>query len=88
MLKTLLNLLWRRNPVTRIVYSQAPTGMKIIGLSLVLLLAGAVPFALYWLWQPQEIPYWTGIVFAGTASLAHMGFVVGLIYLIWDMFRR
>lgn len=88
MLKKLLNYLWRRNPVTRIIYSRAHIGLKIIALSLVLLLLGVFPFLLCWLWQPQQIPYWSGLLFAASAGLAHVGFVVGLLLLIREMFRQ
>ncbi len=88
MFKALLNFLWRRNPVTRIVYSRAHIGLKIIALSLVLILLGAIPFLGCWIWQPEQIPYWTAVVFAGSAGIAHVGFVLGLLLLIREMFRQ
>lgn len=86
-IKNILDYCWRRNPVTRIVYSRAHPGLKIIALSLVLVLLSSLPVLACWLMPAASIPYWAALVFAAGAAVAHIGFVVGLAWLIVQMFR-
>ena len=85
----LLNFLWRHNPVTRIVYSEAHKGLKIIGLSLVLVLVSAAPVFIAMLVNPAvSPPHGLSLLFAIGALVAHAGFIVGLLWLLRDHFFR
>ncbi|WP_339615288.1 hypothetical protein [uncultured Gilvimarinus sp.] len=88
-LKRGANYLWRRNPITRVVYARADRGLKIIALSLMLVLATALPYAaavtLGWLTNARTELAW---LFALGAAVAHVGFVVGLWLLIYDRLWR
>lgn len=75
------------NPVAAILRSNALPGVKIIALSLLLLFVTALPYMLYVLVAPEGIYLQAlGIVFGIGALAAHMGFVGGLVWLIWDSF--
>src|SRR5690625_3712850 len=76
---------WLRNPVTAILQSNALPGLKIIALSLLLLFVTALPYMLYVL-VVTDGPYLQalGVVFGIGALAAHMGFIVGLSWLIWN----
>ena len=78
---------WLRNPVTAILQSNALPGLKIIALSLLLLFVTALPYMLYVL-VVTDGPYLQalGVVFGIGALAAHMGFIVGLSWLIWNSF--
>lgn len=76
-----------KNPVTAILRSKALPGLKIIALSLLLLLVTTVPYMLYALVVPEGIHlHMLGVVFGVGALAAHMGFIVGLSWLIWESF--
>lgn len=76
-----------KNPVTAILHSSALPGLKIIALSLLLLFATALPYMLYVLIAPEGAYLQAlGIVFGIGALAAHMGFIVGLLWLIWNSF--
>ncbi len=75
------------NPVTRILRSKAPRGLKIIALSLVLLFATALPVMAYIVFGPEDgNPVWLGRLFAVGALIAHFGFIGGLLLLMKDTY--
>ncbi|WP_049721562.1 hypothetical protein [Gilvimarinus polysaccharolyticus] len=84
-LKRAANYLWQRNPITRVVYARADRGLKIIALSLILVFVSVLPYALAVLFDcavsARVQLVW---LFAIGAALAHVGFVVGLVLLIYD----
>ncbi|WP_020209732.1 hypothetical protein [Gilvimarinus chinensis] len=89
MLKRSLNILWRNNPVTRIVYARAEKEIKLIALSLLLVLLSALPLVInnvFGLVQPT--PKFLVYLFAGGALLAHVGFLVGLSAMICKNYFR
>ncbi|HEY7886566.1 MAG TPA: hypothetical protein VIC08_16575 [Cellvibrionaceae bacterium] len=89
MFKTMLEWLWRRNPVTRIIYSRAPVGLKLVALSLVLVFISAAPVFIFWLINPAaDLPWAAAWFFALGTGLAHIGFVVGLVLLIVAVYRK
>jgi len=78
-----------KNPITAIARSEASRGLKLIAYSLVLVFATSLPFMLAVLLGPEDAnPVFLGMVFAGGALLAHLGFLVGLLMLIWDHYFR
>lgn len=78
-----------KNPVTAILRSNSPRGIKIIALSLLLVLVCAAPLMLYVFLGPEDgNPVGLGLLFAGGALVAHIGFTVGLVLLIWDVFIK
>jgi hypothetical protein len=78
-----------KNPITYILRSNSPRGIKIIALSLLLVLACAAPIMLYVFFGPEDgNPVGLGLLFAGGALIAHVGFTVGLLLLIWDVFIK
>lgn len=78
-----------KNPITAIARSEASRGLKLIAYSLLLVFATSLPFMLYVLLGPADAnPVVLGMVFAGGALLAHLGFLVGLLMLIWDHYFR
>lgn len=78
---------WFKNPVAAIMRSNALPGLKIIALSLLLLFATALPYMLYVLVAPEGTYLQAlGVVFGIGALAAHMGFIVGLLWLIWNSF--
>jgi Ca2+/Na+ antiporter len=83
--KRALNYLWQRNPVTRVLYARADRGLKIIALSLMVVLATALPYGITasfgWAASHQAKLAW---LFAVGAAIAHVGFVLGLALLIYD----
>lgn len=73
------------NPIARIINSQSPRGIKVIALSLLVVLLSAAPIMLYIYFGPADAnPVGLGFLFAAGAMLGHLGFVVGLLLLIWD----
>lgn len=78
-----------KNPITAIWYSDASRGLKIIAYSLVLVFASAAPFMGYVLLGPEDSnPVNLGLLFAVGALIAHVGFFVGLMLLIWDHYLK
>ncbi|MGB3608825.1 MAG: hypothetical protein WA987_00510 [Cellvibrio sp.] len=82
-------MLMLKNPITAILRSQSPRGIKVIALSLFLVLACAAPMMLYVVFGPEDgNPVGLGFLFAGGALIAHVGFTIGLLLLIWDTFIK
>lgn len=76
-----------RNPITYILRSDATRGIKVIALSLLLVLTSAAPLMLcVFFGSDDDIPIGLAWLFAIGALLGHVGFAVGLILSIWDMF--
>lgn len=75
------------NPVTKILQSNSQRGIKVIALSLLLVVVSAAPIMLYILLGPADgNPIGLGLLFAVGALVAHVGFVVGILLLLWDNF--
>ncbi len=75
------------NPIRAVLRSQSPRGIKIIALSLMLVLVCAAPVMLYSLFNPETGgALWMGWLFALGAVVAHIGFFVGIVLVIWDMY--
>lgn len=75
------------NPIRAVMRSNSPRGIKVIALSLMLVLACAMPIMLYSLIGPDDGgPVALGWLFAGGAMLAHIGFLVGILLVIWDLY--
>lgn len=75
------------NPVTKILQSNSQRGIKVIALSLLLVFVSAAPIMLYILLGPADgNPIGLGLLFAVGALVAHVGFVVGILLLLWDNF--
>lgn len=79
------NSMW--NPIRAVLVSNSSRGIKIIALSLMLVLVCAAPIMLYIALGPEDgNPVLLGWLFAGGAMIAHVGFFVGIVLLIWDMY--
>ncbi len=75
------------NPVRAILRSNSLRGIKVIALSLMLVLVCAAPIMLYSFFVPDSGgPLWLGWLFAVGAVLAHVGFLVGILLIIWDLY--
>lgn len=75
------------NPIRAILHSKSPRGIKIIALSLLLVLVCAAPIMLYSYFGPEQgNPVALSWVFALGAVAAHIGFLVGMFLLIWDIY--
>lgn len=75
------------NPVTKILQSNSQRGIKVIALSLLLVFVSAAPIMLYILLGPADgNPIGLGLLFAVGALVAHVGFVLGILLLLWDNF--
>lgn len=75
------------NPVRAVLSSKSMRGIKVIALSLMLVLICAAPIMLYSLFGPADgNPILLGWLFAGGAMLAHIGFFVGIVLIIWDVY--
>lgn len=78
-----------KNPITYILHSDATRGIKVIALSLLLVLTSAAPLMLFvFLGLRDDTPIVLAWLFALGALLGHVGFAVGLILSIWDMFVK
>ena len=75
-----------RNPVRIICQSQSPRGVKVIALSLLLVLTCAAPFMIYSLLVPGDDAIFLSWLLAGGAVVGHMGFLVGMVLLILDLY--
>lgn len=74
------------NPIRMVLHSKSPRGIKIIALSLMLVLTSAAPIMLYSLFGPDDGgPVLLGWLFAVGAVLAHVGFLIGILLVIWDL---
>lgn len=75
-----------KNPITYILRSNSTRGIKVIALSLLLVLASALPLMLYIFLGPEDgNPVALGWLFAAGAMIGHLGFALGLIMLLWDI---
>lgn len=75
------------NPVTKILSSHSQRGIKVIALSLLLVFVSAAPIMLYILLGPPEgNPVGLGLLFAAGTLVGHLGFVIGILLLLWDNF--
>lgn len=78
-----------KNPITAIWVSEASLGLKLIAYSLVVVFATSLPLIAYVIFGPSDgNPVGLGLLFAGGAMVAHVGFFVGLLMLIWDHYFR
>ncbi|ROQ20082.1 hypothetical protein EDC38_0676 [Marinimicrobium koreense] len=78
-----------KNPITAIWRSDASRGLKIIAYSLLLVFVTSLPLIAYVIFGPSDgNPIGLGLLFAGGAMVAHVGFFVGLLMLIWDHYFR
>lgn len=79
------NRMW--NPVRAVLNSKSLRGVKIIALSLMLVLVCAAPIMLYSVFGPADgNPVALSWLFAVGAMLAHVGFLIGILLVIWDMY--
>lgn len=77
------------NPFVAIWRSDASRGLKVIAYSLLLVFVTSLPFIAYVIFGPSGgNPVRLGLLFAGGAMIAHVGFFVGLLMLIWDHYFR
>lgn len=75
------------NPVRTVLRSNSLRGVKLIALSLMLVIVCALPVMIYTLWSPEEGgPLVLGWLFAVGALIAHLGFLIGILLIIWDMY--
>jgi hypothetical protein len=75
------------NPIRIVMRSSSPRGVKIIALSLILVLLCAMPIMLYSVFGPDDGgPVLLGWLFAAGAMIAHIGFLVGILLIIWDVY--
>lgn len=73
------------NPIRYILRSDSPRGIKVIALSLLVVLVSAAPIMLYILFGPADgNPIGLGFLFAAGALVGHVGFILGMLLLIWD----
>mgnify|MGYP001627665987 CR=1 FL=1 len=74
------------NPIRAVMRSSSLRGIKLIALSLMLVLVSAAPIMLYSLVNPEDGgPLWMGWLFAAGAVFAHIGFLIGILLVIWDL---
>lgn len=75
------------DPIRAIVRSKSPRGVKVIALSLLLVLVCAAPIMLYSFFTAGQgnsvVLSW---LFAIGAIAAHLGFLIGMLLIIWDMY--
>jgi hypothetical protein len=75
------------NPIRSVLRSQSPRGVKLIALSLMLVISSALPFMVYSLFgDVNQTPGFLSWIFALGALVAHLGFFIGVLLLIWDMY--
>lgn len=75
------------NPITKILRSTSQRGIKVIALSLLLVFVSAAPIMLYIVFGPEDgNPVGLGLLFAAGAFIGHIGFVIGILLLLWDNF--
>ncbi|QEI12600.1 hypothetical protein [Cellvibrio japonicus] len=73
------------NPISYILRSNSPRGIKVIALSLLVVLVSAAPIMFYIVLGPEDgNPIGLGLLFAFGALVGHVGFVAGMLLLIWD----
>ncbi len=75
------------NPIRAIMHSKSPRGVKLIALSLLLVVVCAIPAMLYsYLSVDRGDSAVLSWLFAVGAVVAHIGFFVGMLLIIWDMY--
>jgi len=75
------------NPVRAVLKSDSPRGIKIIALSLMLVLVCAAPMMiLSYLGSEESTLIVASWLFAIGAMVAHIGFFIGAVLLIWDAY--
>ncbi len=75
------------NPIRTILNSSSQRGIKIIALSLMLVLVCAAPIMLYSLFGPEDgNPVLLSWLFAIGSVIAHIGFFVGILLVLWDLY--
>ena len=76
-----------KNPITAILRSTALPGVKVIALRLLLVLVCAAPILLYSAFGPEQgNPVVLSWIFALGAMAAHVGFLIGIIWIIRDLY--
>lgn len=76
-----------KNPITAILHSKASIGIKWIAFSLMVVLVSALPSMLYALFGPDdEGSMILTMIFAVGTLLGHIGFLIGLLLLLRDVF--
>ncbi len=75
------------NPVRTVLRSNSPRGIKIIALSLMLVVVCALPIMFFTYFGGENSdPVVSSWIFAIGAMLAHIGFFIGVVLLIWDTY--
>lgn len=75
------------NPIRSVMRSNSPRGIKIIALSLMVVLLCAMPIMIYSILEPDNGgPVILGWIFAVGAMVAHVGFLIGVLLIIWDLY--
>lgn len=78
-------IMW--NPIRSVMRSNSPRGIKIIALSLMVVLLCAMPIMIYSILEPDNGgPVILGWIFAVGAMVAHVGFLIGVLLIIWDLY--
>jgi hypothetical protein len=78
-----------RNPIKAILRSNSAPGLKVIALSLLLLFVTALPYMVYaMLGLEGGNAQVLGMLFGVGALLAHAGFIIGLLWLMWDSYGK
>lgn len=77
-----------KNPIRAILQSNASRGIKWIAFSLMVVVLSALPAMLYALLTGGEGSVPLTLLFAAGALLGHIGFIVGLLMLLYEMLRR
>lgn len=77
------------NPIRTVIHSSSPRGIKIIALSLMLVILSALPYMLISHFGGEDAnPIVASWIFAAGAMLGHIGFFIGVVLLIWDMYVK
>jgi len=64
-------------------------GAKVIMVSLILLCGCAAPFMIYMMYVDQNhVPVALSYLLIAGSLIAHVGFFIGIIHLMWEMFSR
>ncbi len=75
------------NPVRAVLRSNSQRGIKIIALSLMLVILSALPIMLItYFGEADANPVIAGWLFAAGAMVGHIGFLIGMLLLIWDVY--
>ncbi len=75
------------NPIRAVLRSNSLRGIKIIALSLMLVIISALPIMLISYFGAADAnPVIASWLFAVGAMLGHIGFFIGVLLLIWDIY--